>query len=70
MAIHFSTFAWRVPWTEPSGLPSIGLGSQRVGHDWAAYHACTHTSFELSVQGLQCNKVGFRAGVRWSRRGV
>ena len=27
--------AWKIPWTEePGGLQSIG--SQRVGHDWAA----------------------------------
>ena len=32
MAIHSSTIAWKIPWTEePSRLQSIG--SQRVGHD-------------------------------------
>ena len=32
MAIHSSTLAWKVPWTEKSGgLQS--MGSQRVGHD-------------------------------------
>ena len=32
MAIHFSTIAWKIPWTEESGrLQSMGL--QRVGHD-------------------------------------
>ena len=32
MEIHFSIFAWRIPWTEdPGGLQS--MGSQRVGHD-------------------------------------
>ena len=32
MAIHSSTIAWKIPWTEePGRLPS--LGSQRVGHD-------------------------------------
>ena len=32
MAIHFSTLAWRIPWTEePGGLQSIG--SQSVGHE-------------------------------------
>ena len=26
MAIHSSTLAWRIPWTEePGGLPSMGL---------------------------------------------
>ena len=32
MATHFSTLAWRIPWTEePGGLQS--MRSQRVGHD-------------------------------------
>ena len=34
MATHFSTLAWKIPWTEePGRLQSIG--SQRVGHNWA-----------------------------------
>ena len=33
MAIHSSTIAWKIPWTEePGRLES--MGSQRVGHDW------------------------------------
>ena len=33
MAIHSSTIAWKIPWTEePDRLQS--MGSQRVGHDW------------------------------------
>ena len=33
MATHFSTLAWKIPWTEePGRLQS--MGSQRVGHDW------------------------------------
>ena len=33
MAIHSSTLAWRIPWTEkPGRLQS--MGSQRVGDDW------------------------------------
>ena len=32
MAIHSSTLAWRIPWTEePVGRQS--MGSQRVGHN-------------------------------------
>ena len=32
MAIHSSTIAWEIPWTEePGRLQSMGL--QRVGHD-------------------------------------
>ena len=31
-ALHSSTLAWKIPWTEePGGLQS--MGSQRVGHD-------------------------------------
>ena len=34
IAIHSSTTAWKIPWTEePGRLQS--MGSQRVGHDWA-----------------------------------
>ena len=34
MALLFSTFAWKIPWTEePGRLQS--MGSWRVGHDWA-----------------------------------
>ena len=33
MALHSSTLAWKIPWTEePGGLQS--MGSQRVRHDW------------------------------------
>ena len=31
MAAHSSILAWKIPWTEPGKLPSVG--SQRVGHD-------------------------------------
>ena len=35
MANYSSVLAWRIPWTEePGGLQS--MGSQRVGHGWAA----------------------------------
>ena len=34
MATHFSTLAWKIPWTEvPGSLQSMGF--LRVGHDWA-----------------------------------
>ena len=47
MALHSSTFAWRIPWTEePGRLPSMGL--HRVGHNWSdlaskqgLHHMCT-----------------------------
>ena len=34
MAIHSSTIAWKIPWTEEPGRLQP-MGSQRVGHDWA-----------------------------------
>ena len=34
MAIHSSTVAWKIPWTEELGRLQ-SMGSQRVGHDWA-----------------------------------
>ena len=35
-AIHSSTTAWKIPWTEePGRLQS--MGSQRVGHDWETF---------------------------------
>ena len=47
MAVHASTLAWKVPWTEePVGLQSVGL--QRVGHDWAqALHLPQRWFFRL-----------------------
>jgi len=41
MAIHSSTIAWKIPWTEEPGRLQP-MGSQRVGHDWA-------TSLSLSL---------------------
>ena len=44
MAIHSSTLAWKIPWTEePDRLQS--MGSQRVGHDWV-------TSLSLHFQAM------------------
>ena len=46
MAIHSSTTAWKIPWTEePGRLQS--MGSQRVRHDWA-------TSLSLYIHYLIC----------------
>ena len=45
MAIHSSTIAWRIPWTEePGRLQS--MGSQRVGHNWV-----TSLSFPFGWSG-------------------
>ena len=43
IANHFSTLAWRIPWTEePGRLQSMRL--QRVGHHWAT-NTCTSFFF-------------------------
>ena len=46
MAIHSSTIAWKIPWTEePGRLQS--MGSQRVRHDWAT--SLTYLLIRLST---------------------
>ena len=40
MAIHSSTIAWKIPWTEEPGRVQ-SMGSQRVGHDCATNHIIT-----------------------------
>ena len=45
MATHYSTLAWKIPWTEePGGLPS--MRSERVTRNWATEHACTSRTHE------------------------
>ena len=34
IALHSSTLAWKIPWTEEPGRLQY-MGSLRVGHDWA-----------------------------------
>ena len=54
MATHSSVLAWRIPGTEPGGLPS--MGSHRVGHDWrdlAAAVAATEQEIMLNAKLLQ-----------------
>ena len=49
MAIHSSTIAWKIPWTEePDRLQS--MGSQRVRHNWA-----TSLSLSLSIIFITIN---------------
>ena len=62
MAPHSSILAWRIPWIEePGGLQS--MGSQRVGHDWAANtHRTDHETPCICAKSLQsrptlCNPV-------------
>ena len=52
MAIHSSTLAWRIPWTEkPGGLQQ--MGSQRVAHDWATHTHSWFTGFPGGLVGKQ-----------------
>ena len=52
MAIHSSTLAWKIPWTEePDRLQSTG--SQRVGHDWA-----TSLSLSFYLLNIYHNQLG------------
>ena len=46
MALHSSTLAWKIPWTEePGGLQS--MGPHRVGHDWSDLAAAASWTFLL-----------------------
>ena len=47
MATHSSILAWRIPWTEPGRLQS--MGSQRVRHDWATN---TFNTFTILAKGF------------------
>ena len=46
MATHSSILAWRILWTEDPGMLQ-SMGSQRVGHDWAA--SAAHTIYNTIV---------------------
>ena len=53
MAIHSSTIAWEIPWTEdPGRLQS--MGSQRVRHDWATslYRMCMLFLLNIIISGF------------------
>ena len=56
MATHSSILAWRIPGTEePGGLQS--MGSQRVGHDWAAIsHSLIHQTLGAPCCYLTTNQ--------------
>ena len=50
IAIHSSTIAWRIPWTEePGRLQPMGL--QRVGHDWGTSLSIFKTFQESQPKG-------------------
>ena len=51
MAIHSSTIAWKIPWTEEPGRLQF-MGSQRVGHDWATQPTYIAQCFRLRLPKL------------------
>ena len=55
MALHSSTLAWKIPWTEePGRLQS--MGSRKVGHDWAtSLSLFTFKHWRRKWQPLQCS---------------
>ena len=56
MAIHSSTLAWKIPWTEePDRLHP--MGSQRVGHDWAT--SLHFTSLHVAIKKKSKEKKRF-----------
>ena len=51
MAIHSSTLAWKIPWTEePGGLWSMGL--HRVRQDWSNLAAAAAASCVYNLDVL------------------
>ena len=47
ISTYSSILAWKIPWTEPGGLQSLGL--QRVGHDWVTNSLFQHILYILFV---------------------
>ena len=61
MVIHFSTLAWKIPWTEEPGRLQP-MGSQRVRHDWA-----TLLSFFLVTSYMIIKRWPWLPGLPWLR---
>ena len=56
---HSSILAWRIPWTEESGVCATVHASQRVGHDWIDL-ACMHTAKYKNIHEWKLlNKINF-----------
>ena len=72
-ATHSSILAWRIPWTEPGGLPSTG--QQRVEHNWSD-SVCMHTQHTKKLKHIYLNICiepdtfqGPRGEVNWFTQG-
>ena len=58
MAIHSSTIAWKIPWTEvPGRLQS--MGSQRVGHNLTTKQQLTYSTTRSKRSVLRESLVNF-----------
>ena len=63
MVTHSSILAWRIPWREePGGLES--MGSQRIGHDRATWHA-QHTVSTTPHKGKKVTKFASHRSHKW-----
>ena len=66
MAIHSSTIAWKIPWTEKLGRLQ-SMGSLRVGHDWATslvtnvsiYERIIYLTFNILKEKRNRNSTGY-----------
>ena len=65
VAIHSSTIAWKIPWTEePGRLQS--MGSQRVGHDWAT--SLIQTTEGQSLLTLCSPNIYLSSPLKWGNK--
>ena len=63
MAPHSSTLAWKIPWTEPGGLQSMGL--HRVRHDWSDLAAAAVKAMVFPVVLYGCESWTIKKARRW-----
>ena len=54
MAIHSSTIAWKIPWTEEPDRQQ-SMGSQRVRHDWAIFTTSQSKFVQFLLYYLVCH---------------
>ena len=63
MAPHSSTLAWKIPWTEPGGLQSMGL--HRVRHDWSDLAAAAVKAMVFPVVLYGCKSWAIKKAECW-----
>jgi len=57
MAIHSSTLAWKIPWTEEHDRLQ-SMGSQRVGYDWATSLSLSASKHKKELVGTEERREG------------